>query len=273
MTTLNENAMIVCLDEVPLGCWIAETACARGMGGVPVLASADALDQVIADADALFLSGDAESIKKALELAAEHGKEGLLIFDFTEIKELHQEWVDEFLPLHLHYISQTVFGFSLDDSVEARFEGATVVLVPSMATRPEALERALAFWADFGAKVFQRLPNEHDALHAAGAQTPVLMAGAFLATVSKLFEQPAEMQSMAIPELQMLSDLALGMELEGDSSLEENRENIIAVLDGLVAELNDLKERFESQRSGKATSWAGRTRNNALGYAQESVDS
>ncbi len=273
MPALNSEAMILCLDDAPLSAWVAEAACANGLGGVPVSSSIETLPEVLSQADALFLSGEPETIRQALILAEEHGKDGLLLYDFTEVKEGHQEWVDEVFSLRLHYISQSVFGFSLEGVVEGRFNGATVLLVPSMATRPEALERALEFWGTLGAKVFQRLPNEHDALHAAGAQVPVLLAGSYLSGLSKLFNQPAEIQAMAIPELQMLSDLALGLDLEGDEGLENNRENIIAVLESVIGELNELKDRFASQRPGKTASWAGRTRKNALGYAQESMDS
>jgi hypothetical protein len=98
------------------------------------------------------------------------------------------------------------------------------------------------------------------------------VAGAYLSALTKLFENPAELQAMSIPELQLFSDLALGLDVDENSALESNRENIVAILTSLIGELNELKDRFASQRAGKTAGWTGRTRENALGFAQDAQE-
>jgi prephenate dehydrogenase len=64
------------------------------------------------------------------------------------------------------------------------FEGAAVIVTPTAATAPEAVEKATEFWSALGARVFTLAPEQHDLAVADISHVPHLMAALLVANAN-----------------------------------------------------------------------------------------
>ncbi len=204
---LPPEAALALVGPDPLGSAIAEAAVAAGLVAT-VRGPFTALTEEAAAADCLLLALDSDPLVEAARAVAARCRPGTLIMDTAPRKEAALGTIDAFFPLDRDYLSV--------NPIHARhhcpgrsFAGEPVLFVPSMATRPEALERARAFWEALGARTFQVLPAEHDALLTLLYDLPRHLASALRGTLSDL--------SIGLPELARLGPgpLAPLLDLEG----------------------------------------------------------
>lgn len=210
--------------------------------------------EAMAMADILVIGAPPRAVAGLVLVAAERADAAALIMDLASVKEPILEAVDDAFPLTHHYISvHPMAGDSRSGPAAARadlFDGAPVLLTPSVSTRPEAIERARPFWEGLGGVVHQRIPSEHDALMAGVSHLPQLLAYALAASLHGLYADPAEIRAAAGPGLAGAVRTSTSSADLWCDILASNADNVRRALGALSAQLTRLDEALASAAAG-----------------------
>jgi prephenate dehydrogenase len=122
------------------------------------------------------------------------------------------------------------------------FEGATWVLTPTEHTDPEAYARLRGIVSSFGADVLAIPPDRHDALVAVVSHVPHLTAAALMTLAAAGAEEHTALLRLAAGGFRDMTRIAAGHPGIWPDICTENRDAIVAVLDGLVETLGGLRE-------------------------------
>ena len=122
------------------------------------------------------------------------------------------------------------------------FEGATWVLTPTEHTDPEAYARLRSIVSSFGADVLAIPPDRHDALVAVVSHVPHLTAAALMTLAAAGAEEHTALLRLAAGGFRDMTRIAAGHPGIWPDICTENRDAIVAVLDGLVETLGGLRE-------------------------------
>jgi prephenate dehydrogenase len=119
------------------------------------------------------------------------------------------------------------------------FEGAAVIVTPTKHTRPEAEQRAEAFWEALGGRVLKLDPAKHDVAVAQVSHVPHLVAAQLINTIS------SETMAAAGPGLRDATRIASGSPALWTEIVWANRAANRDALKKLIVELQELAKALE----------------------------
>src|SRR5688500_7688883 len=130
----------------------------------------------------------------------------------------------------------------VDGADPALFEGATWVLTPTESTDPEAYARLRTVVSSLGADVLAMPPERHDSLVAVVSHVPHLTAAALMTLAAAGAEEHGALLRLAAGGFRDMTRIAAGHPGIWPDICTENRDAIVAVLDGLLETLGGLRE-------------------------------
>jgi len=223
---------------------------AQKMGAIDQVATN--LASAVRGADIVMLCEPPDEVRQALEIIAGEMKENAVVMDTSPMKVAALGWANELLPENRHYVGLTPvinpnyvlqFDKGLDAARADLFQRGLFAIVAPPRTSGDALTVAANLVKLLGADALFADPYEIDGLMAATHTLPQLMAAALiLSTV----EQPGWREGRKIagqPFAQGSAPSALynSAKAASDSAL-LNRENVLRMLDGAIAVLEDLRQ-------------------------------
>lgn len=119
------------------------------------------------------------------------------------------------------------------------FEGRTVVITPTEATRPAAITEVSGFWQSLGANVTSMMPAKHDAALAITSHLPHLVAVALAAST------PAEFLPLTASGWRDTTRIAGADAKIWQPIFAANRDSVLDALDVLSQTLAGLRESLE----------------------------
>lgn len=252
------------------------------------------LPSAVEDADLVLLSLPMDQIHETLSIIAPELKPGAVVMDTGPLKEVVVGWALEILPEERYYVGLTPvlnpeFLHAVESGVDAAhadlFKGGLVGIVSPPGVPSEAIKLAADLTRLLGAEMMFTDPVEIDGLMAATNTLPQLMAAALLnATV----DQPGwwEGRKVAGRSYAEVTD-AINHFFSAESlsaTAQLNRENIVRVIDGVVASLqilrndiaNDeaeaLTKRLERARRGRDEWWRQRLTSEWVGEGTQDYE-
>jgi len=216
------------------------------------------LPATVRDARIVVLSLPFSEMRSTLEVIAPDLEEDVVVMDTSPIKGQVAKWVKEFFPPKAHYVGlvpsiNPKYLHRIDQGVEAAlpdmFHNSVIMLDALPGTPGEAIQLASDFISLLGATPLFVDLAEADGLMASAHLAPQLVA---VATLNAMIDKPGwkDMRKLAGYPFAML---AAAMAYQDDiKALEEatmsNRENIIRVLDGIIASLGEMRNDIAGDR-------------------------
>ena len=132
---------------------------------------------------------------------------------------------------------------------ETLFDGATCVVTPTAATDAAALATVEALWTTLGMRLVRHGPADHDRLVAVVSHLPHAVAAALVAVQS---DASIDLRGNGFVDATRIAagDAALWRDIFMD-----NRENVTAALDLVIAQLAEVRARIASGDSDAITAW------------------
>lgn len=211
----------------------------------------------VRNSDVVLLALPIDQIRETIEIIAPDLREDVVLLDTAPVKEVVTAWAKELLPAGRHYVGLTpVLNPSyllLPDSgiAAARadlFRGGMMGIVAPPRTPSEALKLAADLTRVVGATGMFFDPVEIDSMMAATHILPQLVSAAIL---NSTVDQPGWREARKIasrayatatsPSAQFIDPKSLS------SSAMLNRENVLRVVDGMIATLQALRGDIEHQ--------------------------
>ena len=206
----------------------------------------------ISQCDLILLCVFAEASVKWLEENAEHINSSAMVIDCCGIKK---NICERCFPLAEKYDFTFVGGHPMAGSHNSGFkasrsnlfQGAPMVIVPPRFDDPELLQRIKDILSPCGFKSYSvTTAEEHDKVIAFTSQMPHIISNAFIKSPTALYHTGfsagsyKDLTRVAWLNPTMWSELFLS-----------NKENIIAELDVLIAELNNYRNAIEQNDSAR----------------------
>ena len=206
----------------------------------------------ISQCDLILLCVFAEASVKWLEENAEHINSSAMVIDCCGIKK---NICERCFPLAEKYDFTFVGGHPMAGSHNSGFkasrsnlfQGAPMVIVPPRFDDPELLQRIKDILSPCGFKSYSvTTAEEHDKVIAFTSQMPHIISNAFIKSPTALYHTGfsagsyKDLTRVAWLNPTMWSELFLS-----------NKENIIAELDVLIAELNNYRKAIEQNDSAR----------------------
>lgn len=206
----------------------------------------------ISQCDLILLCVFAEASIKWLEENAEHINSSAMVIDCCGIKK---NICERCFPLAEKYDFTFVGGHPMAGSHNSGFkasrsnlfQGAPMVIVPPRFDDPELLQRIKDILSPCGFKSYSvTTAEEHDKVIAFTSQMPHIISNAFIKSPTALYHTGfsagsyKDLTRVAWLNPTMWSELFLS-----------NKENIIAELDVLIAELNNYRKAIEQNDSAR----------------------
>jgi prephenate dehydrogenase len=122
------------------------------------------------------------------------------------------------------------------------FEGAVWVLTPTAATTDGVFAAVASVVSSLGAEVVALPPDRHDALVAVVSHVPHLTAAALMALADERAEEHAALLRLAAGGFRDMTRIASGHPAIWLDICAENRDAIVGALDGLIDQLDGLRQ-------------------------------
>jgi prephenate dehydrogenase len=210
------------------------------------------LPSAVREADIVLLAVPADQVRSTLEVIAQDLKDNAVVMDTSPTKVAAAAFAKELLPEKRHYVGLTPVinpaylrqGVSGIEAAQAdMFQRGLVAIVTPSGTSPEALKLAMDLVSLLGAAPLFADLAEIDGLVAATHVLPQLMAAALInATV----DRPGWREARKITDKPYAEASAASVTSSAASSLGSsallNRENVARVLDGVISELQALRD-------------------------------
>jgi prephenate dehydrogenase len=252
------------------------------------------LPAAVEEADLVLLALPVDQIRETLEAIRDDLKEGVVVMDTGPAKQVVASWIGELLPEGRFYVGLSpvlnpVYLHDVDYGTEAAhpdlFRDGLMGIVSPPGVASEAIKLAADLTRLLGATPLFADPLEMDGLVAATHILPQLLAAGLLnATVG----QPGWQEGRKIAGRSYAEATAPVMYPTEPKTLTTaamlNRENVVRVLDGLVASLNairndlsnedseNLEERLNRAREGRTAWLRGRMAANWVAEETASVE-
>lgn len=227
------------------------------------------LPSAVREADLVILSLPIDQIRETMSLIREDLKESAVVMDTGPVKEVVSSWAIELLPEGRYYVGLTpvlnpVYLHDLDSGLSAArpdlFRGGLVAIVTPPRVASEAIKLAADLTRLLGAQPMFVDPLEIDGLMAATHILPQLIAAALLNTT---VDQPGWREGRKVAGRAYAEVTSPITQLTDHRSLSSaamlNRENVLRVMDSLIASLqmirSDIQEEAEEaldERLGRA---------------------
>jgi prephenate dehydrogenase len=212
-----------------------------------ITAATTDLAEGIADAQLAIICTPVETVVDYVEQIAKTAKPGMLITDAGSTKASIVAGADRVLASGLGAWTSFVGSHPLAGSERtgpefARddlFEGRTVVVTPSDASRGEAVEQIEQLWQALGARVVRMSPAEHDAAVAATSHVPHVVASAVAAST------PHDHLSLVAGGWLDTTRVAAGDVQLWRQILSDNRQNVAEHLAKLQQVLSSFRQALE----------------------------
>jgi prephenate dehydrogenase len=143
----------------------------------------------------------------------------------------------------------------VDGADASLFEGATWVLTPTDDTDADAYARVRAVVSSLGADVVALRPEDHDALVALVSHVPHLTAAALMRLASASAEENAALLRLAAGGFRDMTRVAAGHPGIWPDICAENRDAIVAGIDGLQAALANMRAMVEGGDRDALLEW------------------
>jgi prephenate dehydrogenase len=248
------------------------------------------LPSAVEAADLVLLALPVDQIRETLEVVRDDLKDGAVVMDTGPAKQVVASWVGELLPQGRFYVGLSpvlnpVYLHDIDFGTEAAhpdlFRDGLMGIVSPPGVPSEAIKLAADLTRLLGATPMFVDPLEMDGLVAATHVLPQLLAAGLLnATIG----QPGWLEGRKVAGRSYAEVTAPVMYPTEPKTLTTaamlNRENVVRVLDGLVASLNairndlstedneSLEERLDRAREGRKIWLQGRM---AADWAAEEI--
>lgn len=215
------------------------------------------LPSAVRKADLVLLAVPMDQIRETLDIIAQDIKEDAVVMDTGPVKEVVAAWAGELLPSNRHYVGLTpvinpaylrTSDYGLDAAHADLFQDGLIAIVAPARTASDAIKLASDFTHLLGATPFFADPAEMDGLMAATHILPQLMAAALLdATLDKPgWREARKIAGRAFTEVTSpTAYLSEPQTLRSSSLL--NRENVLRVVDSVIASLQSLRGDIENQ--------------------------
>jgi prephenate dehydrogenase len=217
------------------------------------------LPSSVRQADLVILAVPVGEVHGVLEVISQDLKEGAVIIDTSAAKEAVARWAAELLPPERHfvawtptlnpaYLHETVFG--LDAAHADLFQNCLIFITTPPGAAAPAIKLASDLTSLVGGKPFFADQAEVDGLLAANTLLPELSAAALIHAV---MDQPgwAEGRKLAGRQFALATSPILG--LDGNQAVAPaalaNRENVVRVIDNLIASLTQLRTAIQDNDS------------------------
>lgn len=210
------------------------------------------LPSAVRDADMILLALPIDQIRSTLEVIQDDIKEGSVVMDTGPVKQVVADWAAELLSPGRYYIGLTpvinpIYLHEVDSGVAAAhpdlFRDGLIGIVSPPGVPSDAIKLAADLTRLLGASPLFADPLEMDGLVAATHLLPQLLAAGLLnATV----EQPGWREGRKVAGRSYAEVSAPIMYPTEPKTLTSaamlNRENVIRVLDSVVASINAMKK-------------------------------
>jgi prephenate dehydrogenase len=210
------------------------------------------LPSAIKDADMILLALPVDQIRETLEVIKYDLKEGSVVMDTGPVKQVVADWATELLPPGRYYIGLTpvinpIYLHEIDSGLTAAhpdlFRDGLIGIVSPPGVPSDAIKLAADLTRLLGALPLFADPLEMDGLVAATHLLPQLLAAGLLnATV----EQPGWREGRKVAGRSYAEVSAPIMYPTEPKTLTTaamlNRENVIRVLDSVVASINAMRK-------------------------------
>ena len=217
------------------------------------------LPSSVRQADLVILAVPVDEIREVLETISTDLKEGAVIIDTSSTKEAAAKWAAELLPPERHfvawtptinpaYLHETEFG--IDAAQPDLFKDCLIFITTPPGAAAPAIKLASDLTTLVGGKPFYADQAEVDGLLAANILLPELTAAALIHAV---MDQPGwtEGRKLAGRSFALATSPILG--LEGNKAIAKaalaNRENVVRVMDNLIAALTNLRTAIQNDNA------------------------
>ncbi|MBN1306135.1 MAG: prephenate dehydrogenase [Anaerolineales bacterium] len=226
-----------------------------------------ALDQVklnlpaaVREADMVLLCLPVDEVRKTMEVIAEDLNPGTVVLDTSPVKTVVADWAKELLPEACHYVGLLPVinplyindpGSGIESARADLFRHGMLVIAAPPSIPADVIDLVLGFSRLLGAQTLFADQAELDGLMAATHMLPQLAAAALLNATAG---QPGWREARKLAG-RSYSGVTLPLVYQdGPGALCEgallNRENVVRTLDGLIAELRDLRNLIAENESG-----------------------
>jgi len=203
--------------------------------------------EAVADAELVVLATPVGVMAGELARLAPGLAPGALVTDVGSVKSQLAETLPGLLPPGACYVgAHPMAGSHHRGMAHARadlFERAACVVTPARDSRPEAVERVVAFWRALGARVVLRDPARHDAEVAWVSHLPHALAFAYARALASAPEGSLDVAGAGFRDFTRIarSDAELWSEI-----LLANRKALAGPLQRAAAELAELARRLDA---------------------------
>jgi prephenate dehydrogenase len=217
------------------------------------------LPSAVEEADMVLLALPVDQIRETLEIVRDDLKEGAVVMDTGPVKQVVAAWVEELLPPGRFYVGLSpvlnpVYLHDIDYGPEAAhpdlFRDGLIGIVSPPGVPSDAIKLAADLTRLLGANPLFADPLEMDGLVAATHILPQLMAASLLnATIG----QPGWQEGRKVAGRSYAEVTAPVMYPTEPKTLTTaamlNRENVMRVLDSLVASMNAIRNDLSTEDS------------------------
>jgi prephenate dehydrogenase len=221
------------------------------------------LPNSVKDSDIVLLALPTDQIKDTIELIADELKDDAVVMDTAPIKETVARWTGELIPAGRYYVGLTpvinpAYLLNQKTGIEAAqadlFHSGMVAIVAPPRTPSEAIKLASDLTRLLGAMPLFADPVEIDSLMAATHILPQLMGVALL---NVTVDQPGWREARKIAGRGYAEVTAPVGEMDDPAALSSaalyGRENVLRVLDSLVAALQSIRQDIQEEQHENLT--------------------
>ena len=217
------------------------------------------LPSAVEDADLVLLSLPMDQMRETLSVIALDLKPGAVVMDTGPVKQVMAGWAQEILPEERYYVGLTPvinpkYLHNIESGVEAAhkdlFRDGLMAIVAPSGVPSEALKLAVDLTRLLGAEMLFADLLEIDGLMATTHALPQLMAAALLdATV----DQPGWLEGRKVAGrsyAEVASTIHHPTSADSlSSSALLNRENVVRVIDSVIASLQTIRNEIDQEQS------------------------
>lgn len=225
---------------------------------------AGAIDKIVANlpasvrgTDLVILALPVDQVRETLEFIASDLRQGAVVMDTAPVKQVVTAWAKELLPVGCHYVGLTpvinpVYLHAVDSGLNAArqdlFHDGLMGITTAPGTASEAIKLATDLTKMLGSNPFFADIVEMDSLIAATHLVPQLMGVALInATVNQPgWREARKVAGRAYAEATGAYANLGEFKALGTAAL-LNQENVLRVVDNILAHLHDLREMIAQQ--------------------------
>lgn len=211
----------------------------------------------VEQADLVILSLPLDEVRETLDFIRADLKEGAVVLDISPARRQGERWAREALTAGRYYIGLfpainsshlLETGGGLDAARADLFAEATVMVCPPSGTPENAVRLATDFVRLLGATPIISDADEADGLLAGMYTLPKLLA---VSLVTSTMDQPGWRDAQNMAGRSYAMPVASTFDREDADALREsalaNRDNIVRVLDGYLASLQELRDQIANE--------------------------